>query len=199
MKQKLLIVGLWLQATSTFLLISLLVLSGIVVPPMRTRISTMQKSTIAEGTSDSTGQILGVFIKASDARSLLLTEFISNHRPNSPLLPYATSFIQTADTYGIDYRLIPAIAMCESNLGARIPSKDSFNAWGIAVYTGQQHGRKFSDWPEAIDWVGKFIKEKFYNKNITDLREIGAIWAPPSVAKDYSWTRCVTSFMDDIQ
>ena len=38
--------------------------------------------------------------------------------------------------YGFDFRLLPAIAMCESNLGKRVPLKAGFNPFGIAVYTG---------------------------------------------------------------
>jgi hypothetical protein len=89
--------------------------------------------------------------------------------------------------------------MCESNVGKRIPSRNSFNAWGISVYTGQNFGATFKDWPHAIDWVSKYIKEKYYDKGVTDLKEIGAIWAPPSVEKGYSWTRCVESFLESIQ
>ncbi len=146
-----------------------------------------------------TGKVLAASIEAADARELLIRSFIQTFQPNSPMLPYTKSFIEAADAYNIDFRLIPAIAMCESNLGSRIPSKDSFNAWGIAVYTGQQHGKTFNDWPHAIDWVGQYIREKYYNRSITNLVEIGAIWAPPSVAKENSWATCVEGFMEQIR
>jgi len=147
----------------------------------------------------SSGKILGTTIEGADAREFLLKLFIQKYQPNSPMLPYTSSFIKAADTYQIDYRLIPAIAMCESNLGVRIPAHDSYNAWGIAVYTGQQNGKVFNDWPHAIDWVGKYIREKYYNRSITDLIEIGAIWAPPSVAKENSWATCVEGFIEKIR
>ena len=147
----------------------------------------------------STGKVLGASIVSDDARNLLIKQFIKNVRPSSPLLSYVDTIITEADKNTIDFRLVPAIAMCESNLGDHLPSSDSFNAWGIAVFTGQNHGKKFEDWPSAIAWVSKFLKESFYDKGITDLREIGAIWAPPSVEKEYSWTRCVESFMTQMQ
>lgn len=143
-----------------------------------------------------TSQVLGASIEAGDGREILLQHFLGTHK--SPLYPYAQHLVMEADKYAIDYRLVPAIAMCESNLGKRIPSKDSFNAWGIAVYTGQLNGAKFRDWPSAISWVSEFIKEKFYDRGINNLQEIGSIWAPPSVETGYSWTNCVQTFMGEI-
>ena len=145
------------------------------------------------------GKVLGTSVTSEDARTLILTAFIDRYQKNSPMRDYATSMVKSADTYGLDFRLVPAIAMCESNLGVRIPSKDSYNAWGIAVYTGQNHGKKFTSWDHAIDWVSSYINTRFIARGITDLRDIGAIWAPPSVEKEYSWTRCVESFMERMQ
>ena len=184
------------QLCLILLLINLTLLSSMQTPAFAK--SAYQTTNIAAATAR-TGKVLGTAIEGADARELLIHSFIQKFQPNSPMLPYARSFIDTADTYQIDFRLIPAIAMCESNLGSRIPSKDSFNAWGIAVYTGQQHGKVFNDWPHAIDWVGQYIREKYYNRSITDLVEIGAILAPPSVAKDNSWAKCVEGFMNEIR
>lgn len=142
-------------------------------------------------------QILDTSIVSGDARSTLLESFLKNH--DSPMTPFADFLVQEADTNGIDYRMVVAIAMCESNLGKRIPTKDSFNAWGIAVYTGQQTGAKFTDWKSAISWVSKFIKTKFYDRGITDLKDIGAIWAPPSVLAGHTWSSCVETFMKAIR
>jgi hypothetical protein len=142
-----------------------------------------------------TGQVLGVSIKANDGRTVLLNRFLSG----SPLENYADYFISEADKYNLDFRLVPAIAMCESNLGKHIPSSDSYNAYGIAVYTGQNHGAKFGSWNESISWVSKFIHDKFMKKNIVDIKEIGAIWAPPSVEKGHSWANCVETFMRKIE
>jgi len=144
----------------------------------------------------SSGKVIGSSITADDARILIVERFIERFHPNSPFLPFVKNIIEEADRYDIDFRLVPAIAMCESNLGKRLPSQDSFNAWGIAVYTSTGKGKHFEDWPSAIAWVTKFLHEAFYAKGITDLRDIGAIWAPPSIANNHSWSRCVQGFMD---
>ena len=112
---------------------------------------------------------------------------------------YANLFITLADKYSLDYRLVLSIAMCESNLGKRIPSSDSYNAWGISVYTGQQSGATFNGWEPAISWVTRYLKSKYYDRGLSTPKEIGAVWAPPSVEKDHSWAFCVQSFMDEIR
>lgn len=146
-----------------------------------------------------TGKVLGTSVESEDARALILAAFMNRYQKNSPMLPFVHDIIKAADTYGIDFRLVPAIAMCESNLGVRIPSKDSYNAWGIAVYTGETHGKKFTNWNHAIDWVSSYISTRFITKGITDLRDIAAVWAPPSVENGYSWSNCVESFMEQMQ
>jgi hypothetical protein len=186
----------WFQVTVILLLVNLTLLSTKNTSFFAKK--PISSTNIILAPSIGSGKVLGTSIVTGDARGLLLHNFIARYQPNSPFLTLSDYLVFTADKYTLDYRLIPAIAMCESNLGTHIPSHDSFNAWGIAVYTGQQNGKKFNDWPAAIDWVGKFIKEKFYDKNITNLNDIGAIWDPPSVEKDYSWTKCVSSFMDEM-
>lgn len=141
-------------------------------------------------------QVLSATVEAGDSRTLLLESFLRQNK--SPIAPFAGTIVAEADRFGLDFRLLPAIAMCESNAGKRMPKKDEYNAFGIAVYTGQQHGKAFSSWPHSISWVSQYVKERYYDRGIKDLREIGAIWAPPSVNTGYSWTNCVESFMEKI-
>jgi hypothetical protein len=144
-----------------------------------------------------TAQVLSATVTAGDARNLLLSTFLEKH--DSPMAPFADDIVKEADLNNIDFKLVPAIAMCESNLGKRMPSSDSHNAWGISVYTGQTSGATFKNWPQAISWVSKYVKEKYIDRGVTDLREIGSIWAPPSVHTGYSWTNCVETFLAEIQ
>lgn len=141
-------------------------------------------------------QILGTSVIAGDAREILLEAFLKKF--DSPMAPFAGLIVKEADRTGVDFRLVVAIAMCESNLGKKMPKKDEFNAWGIAVYTGQNQGKAFDSWPHAIEWVSTYIKTKYYDRGITDLLEIGAIWAPPSVANGNSWANCVEKFQSRI-
>jgi hypothetical protein len=202
MVRKLTFILIWFQVTAIVLLFNLSFLSAyksgstLSIPYPSELYPDLEFQMAAPSSS---GKVLGSTITADDARTLIVERFIKRFRPDSPFLSHADTIVEEADRYQIDFRLIPAIAMCESNLGFRLPSSDSFNAWGIAVYTNSMKGKHFDGWKAAISWVTKFIREKFYDKGITDLQEIGAIWAPPSVDNNYSWTRCVQGFMDKME
>jgi hypothetical protein len=199
MLRKFLLVGLWTPLCLTFFTFNLMRLK---MPEREMAITKVEhvaavplSDNISRSYSIHTGKVLGASVVAGDARLKLLESFMSG----TPLFPYAGKIIELADTYQIDYRLVPAIGMCESNLGKRIPSSDSYNAFGIAVYTGQQTGAKFENWNKALEWVFEFIDTRYISRNIIDLKQIGASWAPPSLEKDNSWANCVEKFMRSIE
>lgn len=198
MLRKGLLVLLWFPLTLVILLINLSILATTrpALSAMPLSASPLADNHIQITASARSSQVLGANILAGDARAILLESFLRQHE--SPLAPYAQRVVAEADQNGIDFRLVVAIAMCESNLGKRMPSKNSHNAWGIAVYTNSQKGARFSNWPEAISWVSHYIREKYYAKGLVDLKDIGAVWAPPSVEKGYSWTNCVKTFQSSI-
>lgn len=195
MIRKLLLTLFWFPLTLVLLLVNLALLRSLYLvdqTPVQAAETDQKRLTAAAGTA----QILGATVVAGDARALLLESFLTQH--GSPMAPYANLIVNEADGNGLDFRLVVAIAMCESNLGKRIPKKDEFNAWGIAVYTGANNGKAFDSWPHAITWVSQYIKTKYYDRGITGLKDIGAIWAPPSVESGYSWTACVENFQQSI-
>ena len=86
----------------------------------------------------------------------------------------AAKIVMTADKYGLDWRLIPAIAGVESSFGKKMPIH-SYNAYGWA------NGKyRFNSWEESIDIVSKTLKEKYIDKGANDLYKIARIYAPPS-------------------
>src|SRR3989344_4969674 len=74
---------------------------------------------------------LAGIIDQKDARVEIVKEFFNQYK--SPLEPFAQNIINSADKYNIDFRLIPPIAMQESNLCKKI-KKDSNNCWGFGIY-----------------------------------------------------------------
>lgn len=200
MVRKLLLVVLWFPVAIIFLGINLTVLTASMnanpeLPPLSVIPQYSDDFQIA-AENRGTAQVLGASVVAADARALLLESFLRQH--DSPMTPYADLIVQKSDENGIDFRLVVAIAMCESNLGKRMPTTNSHNAWGISVYTGEQSGATFRDWPFAIDWVSKYIKEKYYDNGLVTLEDIGAVWAPPSTENGNSWMSCVEGFQNSI-
>lgn len=199
MSSKLLLLSTWFPITFIFLIINLSLLFQYAraksVPEKLSTVSNQESGfQLAAGTG--TSQVLSASVVSADAREYLVESFLRKHK--SPMAPFSRIIVSEADKNGIDFRLVTAIAMCESNAGKRMPKKDEFNAFGIAVYTGQLKGKSFDSWPHAIEWVSNYLKTRYYDRGLTDLREIGAVWAPPSVENGYSWTNCVESFQNEI-
>ncbi len=143
-------------------------------------------------------EVLGSFSQAvekGDARPELLRQFLQIHE--SPLVDYANSIVTISDENSIDFRLIPAIGMCESNLGKKMP-EGSYNAWGYAIYTGKDEGAEFTDWDHAIGTIANYLSARYYGNGLTTPEEMGPIYAPPSVNTDNSWAKCVRKFMDEL-
>ena len=184
----------WLQLSASIL--AMLLLVGTSTMPARAEGLADTELTI-EDTATNVGQI-ETRIDPADGRSELIRQFAERVSPKSPLLPHVDHMVKISDDNGIDYRMIPAIGMCESNLGMRMPNKKGCNAWGIAVYTGTQVGRDFSSCQDGIAWVGNYIKTKYMDRGITNLVDIGHIWAPPSKHTNNSWSTCVDHFMGEI-
>ncbi|OGH29437.1 MAG: hypothetical protein A3E40_01775 [Candidatus Levybacteria bacterium RIFCSPHIGHO2_12_FULL_37_9] len=130
-------------------------------------------------------------ITQNDARVEIVRQFFEQYK--SPLEPFASTVIKVADTYDLDFRLIPAIAMQESNLCKRSP-ENSFNCWGFGIY-GQKVTR-FSDYEEGIEAVTKTLALKYKADGLDTPQEIMRRYTPQS---NGSWAESVEYFMDQLQ
>ncbi len=108
---------------------------------------------------------------------------------NSPLENHAKTFVEVADKYGIDYRIMPAIAGVESTFGKfDIPKTHNPFGWG--------GGRiEFSSFDEAIEGVGKGLHDIYISKGRTTIEKIAPVYCPPNAA---GWARKVNHFADQI-
>jgi len=136
-----------------------------------------------------TPQVMGVFTTA-DARPIIIERYLRKH--NSPLLPYADDLLLAAERYNVDYRLIVAIAQCESNLCKKSPP-DSYNCWGF-----ENGDTRFLSWNQALNQVAKTLRERYLDQGLVTPEQIMPKYAPPSVEKGGPWAKCVSQFMDDL-
>lgn len=130
-------------------------------------------------------------IAQSDGRTEKLRQFFARY--NSPLEPYAEDVVLAADEYGLDFRLISAIAMQESGLCKKIPH-ESYNCWGFGIY-GKKVTR-FSDYREGIYTVSKALGTRYKGKGLVTPDEIESMYTPPS---NGSWAFSVNHFMAQLQ
>lgn len=132
-----------------------------------------------------------VEINKIDARSLIIKNFFLSYK--SPLADHADVFVDVADKYKLDYRLLPAIAMQESN-GGKIMPKESYNPFGYGIYG--KTVLRFPGFPEAIERVGRGIKTDYYDQGLKTPEQIMPKYTPPSKG---SWANGVSTFMEELK
>lgn len=128
-----------------------------------------------------------------DARPLLVEKFLRKY--NSPMQGNGELIVELADRYGIDWKLVPAIAFQESSLGKVMP-KGSFNAWGWAIYTGKNSGAAFDSWAHAIETVTRGLANDYYKRELKTPLQIQSRYTPQS---NGSWAEAVQFAMDDLE
>ncbi len=133
-------------------------------------------------------------IQPADGRAKIIENFFEGHK--APLSDQSRTFIQVADKYKLDYRLLPAIAMQESNGGKKV-IKNSFNPFGYGIYGNLVV--KFNSWEEAIERVGRALREDYLNQGLKNPTQIMAKYTPPSLTRGGVWARGVNTFMEELR
>lgn len=129
-----------------------------------------------------------------DGRGKAIENFFKGYKSN--LATEANLFIQVSDKYQLDWRLLPAIAMQESNGGKRL-IRNSFNPFGFGVYGSR--AVKFESWEEAIEKVGKSLRFDYLDQGLHTPEEIMTKYTPPSIAKGGTWAKGIRSFMEELR
>lgn len=130
-------------------------------------------------------------IETGDARVEMVKQYLDRY--NSPLLSHEAKIVETADKYGLDFRLITAIAQQESNLCKVIP-EGTYNCWGWGIHSEGTLG--FRSFDEGIETVSKGLKENYINKGYKSVEDIMSKYTPMS---NGSWAYGVNSFMAEME
>jgi hypothetical protein len=141
--------------------------------------------------------VLGIMddnVSGLDGRAAVLSQYFAKHK--APLAPYGEKLVEAADKYGLDWRLLPAISMQESNGGKKIP-EGSYNPFGWAIHS--QYSKSFSSWEEGIETVARGLKKDYIDRGLVTPCEIMTRYNPISTARDGSWCQGVEYFIWDIQ
>jgi hypothetical protein len=127
----------------------------------------------------------------ADTRATHLKTYLDSH--DSPLANEAGFLIAEADRLNLDWKLVAAIAGAESTFGKRIPA-NSYNAWGWAIFTGQNDGKHFDSWKDGITTVSEGLKYKYVDKGAKTIEQIGRIYAASP-----RWATNVRFFLNAIE
>lgn len=126
--------------------------------------------------------------KPIDKRAEILQAYLAQY--NSPMQYQAQAFVETADQYNLDWKLLPAIAGVESTFGKFIPG--GYNAWGWGVYGNQ--AIYFNSWKEGMLAVSEGLKTHYINNGLTDPYKINRIYSTSP-----AWGANVTYFINDLE
>lgn len=112
---------------------------------------------------------------------------------NSPLVNHSETFVEVAEKYGLDYRLLPAISCMESSCGKYL-IEGSYNPFGWGIYG--TNAIYFEDYDEAIETVGKGLKDNYLSRGFDTPQKIAPVYTPPN---HVNWLNGVTYFMNSIE
>lgn len=126
--------------------------------------------------------------KTLDRRAEVLKAYLSKY--NSPLEYHVQDFIEAADIYNLDWKLVPAISGVESTFGKAIPG--GYNAWGWGVYGNQ--AIYFKSWRQGIFTVSQGLRQNYLNRGLTTPYAMNRLYATSP-----SWGWKVSYFLDDME
>lgn len=154
------------------------------------------KNVNAEPNSTTPAPMQEVSGKKVDQNSKILAAYLKKY--NSPLQDYAHDFIEAAEKYGIDWKLVPSISGVESTFGKFIPggtdyANTSYNAWGWGASTPEA-AIYFKSWKEAIYTISKGLKENYIDKGLKDPVSMNRVYAASP-----TWGTKVAYFMKDLE
>jgi len=134
------------------------------------------------------------YLEAGDSRPLIIANFLERY--DSPLKPYdyyGVVIVEIADKYDIDFRLLPAIAMQESNLCKRIP-EGSYNCLGFGIHERGTLG--FENYEANFERAARELKAYYIDQGRVTPELIMKKYTPSS---DGSWARSVNQWMSEMR
>lgn len=146
-----------------------------------------QDPVVAQDSSRAPIQEMVVDAKPLDPRALILRDYFIKY--DSPLADNAQDFIDAADTYKVDWKLVPSIAGVESTFGKVTPG--GYNCWGWGVYGNQ--AIYFTSMRDGIFTVTKGIRENYIDKGLDDPYKMNYAYASST-----AWGGHVDFFLQDL-
>lgn len=129
----------------------------------------------------------------SDPRVIAMRKFLIDY--NSPMYPYAEVFIQEADKYGLDWRLVASISGVESAFGNLIPYRSN-NAWGWKGDPTRDWSH-FASWSEGIETVTSRLALG-YGVDLGPFDIVYTYCPPCGQTPGLPWAQGVTNFMNEL-
>jgi hypothetical protein len=132
--------------------------------------------------------------EVADARVILVQNFLERHQ--SPLAQednFGQVLVDLADQYNVDFRLLPSIAMQESNL-CKVTPPGSYNCLGLGVH--ERGTWEFDSYEANFAAAAKILKKNYIDQGLTSPVEIMGKYTPKS---NGSWAESVNQWMAEMR
>mgnify|MGYP006302640731 CR=1 FL=1 len=132
-------------------------------------------------------------VETADGRPEIVSNFLDKY--NSPLKPhdkYGQMLVEIADKNQIDFRLLPAIMMEESNLCKNIP-EGTYNCLGFGIHSRGTLG--FDNYRAGFERAARELKANYIEEGRVKVSEIARKYTA-SVDK---WTNSVNQWMAEME
>ncbi len=144
------------------------------------------------------GAVAGVetVIETDDAREIIVANFLERH--NSPMQPYAyygKKLVEIADLNGLDFRLMPAIAMQESNLCRNTNPGAPHNCLGFGIHS--RGTLDFESYEAGFERAAREIKERYVDIGLETPEQIMTKYTPSS--PNGAWAESVKQWMAEMR
>lgn len=189
--KKVLLIASFFISTPLLILFCIVYLSFLSFQKQQNNLSFSPTPAVAYAALPSLDSTISDGIVQQDSRVEIVRKFF--HKYGSPLEPLAGDVVKYADMYGVDFRLIPAIGMQESNACKKAPQGTN-NCWGYGIYGGKI--TKFSSYSEGIQTVTKGIAHNYVANGLNSPYEIMSKYTPSS---NGSWAKAVSQFLSELE
>lgn len=145
--------------------------------------------------ADSTGQKVQSVVETEDARPELIANFLQRYQ--SPLTPYdyyGQKLVEIADRHGLDFRLLPAIAMQESNLCRITNPQAPHNCLGFGIHS--RGTLDFASYEAGFERAARELKQNYIDQGLDTVNLIETKYTPSS---NGSWADSVNQWMTEIR
>lgn len=134
-------------------------------------------------------------VETDDGRAEIVAKFLERH--NSPMQPheyYGQKLVEIADRYNLDFRLLPAIAMQESNLCRNTHSEAPHNCLGFGIH--ERGTLDFESYEAGFERAGLELRAFYVDQGRITTEQLMRKYTPSS---DGSWANSVDQWMAEMR
>lgn len=134
-------------------------------------------------------------LETGDARDAIIARFLERHKsPMEPHDEYGKKLVEIADRYKIDFRLLPAIAMQESNLCRNTNPGAPNNCLGFGIHA--RGTLDFDSYEAGFERAARELKAYYIDRGLHTVEQIERKYTPSS---NGSWAASVNQWMAEMR